>query len=315
METKICFYLDEIDRIREGEEQYPICCEIDPSNLCQNRCSFCCYSEYLNEHKELLPFDLYLITLEEMKHCGVKSITFTGGGEPTLHPKFIEMAKKAYDLGFEIGLVTNGIRLNFIYEIASLFRFIRVSLDACCPETYKEIKKTDYFYTVVENMVDIRSECKTLGISFVVCEKNRKDLKGMAPILDRTCADYLQVKPMLTHSDIEYSNGLELDGDATALTKRYVGNQEERDLACEIAGLVGVIGANSKLYYCCITRGNEDFVVGDLKKARINELFKKRNIMKINNSKCLSCRYLNYVQDYKEFCKPKYSYFRHKSFL
>ena len=112
MERKICFYLDEVDNILAGKLQYPITCEIDPSNFCQNRCSWCINSDYIQNNRINLDFGLYEMLLDELKKHGVKSITFTGGGEPTMNHEFGKMIRQAANYGFELGLITNGISID-----------------------------------------------------------------------------------------------------------------------------------------------------------------------------------------------------------
>jgi len=41
---------------------------------------------------------------------GSRSITITGGGEPTLYPRFDEFPEFVDVLGYDLGLVTNGLR-------------------------------------------------------------------------------------------------------------------------------------------------------------------------------------------------------------
>lgn len=63
----------------------------------------------------------------------VKSLIFTGGGEPTLHPELDKMVKEAHDIGLEWGMFTHGLKFNEIL-IHSLLkyspRFLRISVNS-----------------------------------------------------------------------------------------------------------------------------------------------------------------------------------------
>jgi len=51
----------------------------------------------------------------------------TGGGEPTLHPKFDEAVRHAHSVGFKIGVCTNGSRLSKI-KTWDLFSWVRLGM-------------------------------------------------------------------------------------------------------------------------------------------------------------------------------------------
>ena len=46
--------------------------------------------------------------VEDCKKMNIKSIEFTGGGEPTVHPDHVEIFNKVHELGIDAGLITNG---------------------------------------------------------------------------------------------------------------------------------------------------------------------------------------------------------------
>ena len=185
MWEKIIHHLDKIDALRRGEFIAPVVCEIDLSNMCQNRCSFCMYEDYLRGHRVFIDNKVYRETLEDLKEMGTKAVLFAGGGEPLTHPEFKFMAMAARDMDFEIGLLTNGIALHKIDGILDEFKFIRISLDAAMAKTYKAIKKTDVFDDVVENIKDaVRNSYKTtIGLNFVICNENRHEMEAARNIV------------------------------------------------------------------------------------------------------------------------------------
>jgi MoaA/NifB/PqqE/SkfB family radical SAM enzyme len=316
---KICYYLEEVDNIFAGKLQYPVTCEIDASNYCQNHCSWCIFSEFMKRERVHLDYDVYSSLLRDLKFCGTKSITFIGGGEPPLNPNFNKMIIEASTLGFEIGLVTNGILIdNYINEL-KLFKFVRVSLDASSEETYFKIKKTKFFSEVVNNISGLinmkaRKKLKTdIGISFVVCDENRNEIGEFEKIGNDLQASYVHIRPEILSS----SENLKLDSssnDKTITTSRY--NSDKVTMkACHIAGLIGIVCATGKVYYCCIHRGNEKFLLGDLNQDSFLWIWQLRKGFVPDISECKSCRYMNYVKGYEEFSKEKYTILRHKNFL
>ena len=308
---KICYYLEEVERIVRGEMQYPISVEIDPSNRCQNDCSFCMYRKYRNENNVDLRLDIYAKLLGSLSDVGVKSITFTGGGEPTMHPEFESMVYQALARGFEVGLVTNGIKLSSFPDLLGAFKFVRISVDAATRETYAKIKRADQFHLVADEIRNFKTRKDrsrtTFGISFVVCEENKNEISIFKNKF-RDHVDYIQIKPDVFY--MQMPDGVE-DG-KTAVTSRYLPLDT---LPCDIAGLVGIVGADGNIYFCCQTRGKEEYCIGSLYEEDFRMIWFRRKLIKPDISSCPPCRYMNYAEDYERYKGSKYSYLRHRNFL
>ena len=311
MENKIVHYMDEISNTKDGKDVYPVTCEIDPSNACNLNCSFCMYARYLKINRDLLPWEIYRNLITELKLLKVKSITFTGGGEPLMNPRFNDMVSKAYSLGFEIGLITNGTLLNKV-ENLDHFKFIRISLDAYDKDSYLKIKGKDFFNKVIKNIRETADSGKTdIGVSYVVCKENINGIEKIQKTFKESGIKYIQFKPAWINGEkIELPESI--NGDKTIVTDRYIAKD---NLPCLIAGLIGIVGADSKVYFCCQYRGNKKFLLGDLTEDSFWNLWKKRKEIMPYISQCHQCRYQNYAEAYVEFSKPKYSFLNHKNFL
>jgi MoaA/NifB/PqqE/SkfB family radical SAM enzyme len=80
--------------------------------------------------------------LNELQEVGVKAITYVGGGEPTLHKDFDEIITRSYEMGFEVGLVTNGEIIDTKIDLLKkCCKFVRVSLDAGTRKTHDILHK------------------------------------------------------------------------------------------------------------------------------------------------------------------------------
>ncbi len=310
MNNKIYYYLDQVEKLEKGEFVPPITAEIDPSNKCMLKCDFCMFEQYRSNKNSILPWSIYQNVLGDLRELGVKSITFTGGGEPLTNPRFNQMVGAALMLGFEVGLVTNGVLLNKVENIEE-FKFIRVSLDAHNREDYVNLKGVDYFNTVLENVTTALKRNKLIGLSYVVCDKNNRDLHKAEELANSLGVAYLQIKPAYLSGEIfkdfEYPDGRPVIG-----TKRYM---PEDNTPCTIAALVGIVGADSHVYYCCQHRGVNRFDLGSLKKHSFTELWKKRLLLKPKVSMCPPCRYMNYTRAYKKILEDGDLFFQHRYFL
>jgi len=73
---------------------------------CNLNCKYCLYKG----KKGTIDFDLVKNLLKEARGLKYKFVSFSGG-EPSTHPKFMEIIEYASKLGFEIEIVTNGTNL------------------------------------------------------------------------------------------------------------------------------------------------------------------------------------------------------------
>jgi MoaA/NifB/PqqE/SkfB family radical SAM enzyme len=294
MFKKAHFYLDKIDALTAGRYTPPVTVEIDPSNLCQLNCEFCMYRDYLRETgTSRLSATAYERLLADIKGI-VKSITFTGGGEPLTHPHFNEMADMAYRDGFEMGLITNGVNLDWL-DHPERFRFIRVSLDAGDRETYRAVKGADRFDRVVDNLIRTAKRAQCLGISFVVTETNVDTRQKAAELADEIGLAYVQFKPAI------YPGGKYDRWEKVSNVRAiHTGRHAPSPTACRIAGLVGIIGADATVYYCCQHRGDPDYALGSLTEETFTDIWRRRPAFIPNLRSCPPCRYSGYADEYRQ---------------
>ena len=79
---------DQIEKINNKLRPFPITVEVDLTNHCNHRCSFCVWGEHISTDKSTLKKENILKCIEGMRKLGSKAITFTGGGEPMIHKDF-----------------------------------------------------------------------------------------------------------------------------------------------------------------------------------------------------------------------------------
>lgn len=311
MSKKIYYYLKEIEESIKGDPIMPVTCEIDLSNKCQLDCNFCMYEEYRKSNRVFLDWVVYVRLIKSLVNAGAKSVTFTGGGESTMHPRFLEMVEVAHWAGMKIGLITNGILLHKIPDL-SPFKFVRVSLDAATKGTYKKIKCKDFFDVVVRNIKEAAAKDQTdVGISFVVCADNKREIKKAKKVAKSLGVKYIQFKPAWINGVV--FSGYEVERDELALaSERSIAKDR---LPCDIAGLVGVVAATADVYFCCQHRGNPKYKLGNLTRDNFQSIWKNRGEVCPDFSTCPMCRYMEYAEEYKKLIEEGTMFFEHKEFL
>lgn len=304
---KILCWRDRIDEILEGKMPYPVALEIDPTNKCSSNCAWCMFKNFREEKGVSLPFRIVEGVLSELKG-ETKAVTFTGGGEPLVHPKINDMMRTAKELQYQVGLVTNGDLLNgHIDTINETCRYVRVSLDAGTKGTHQKLHSPfneDSFDLIFETLPDINTE---LGIAFLIHPDNYKEIPLLCEKLQDTNVSYLQLRPCL---------GVDMKPEVADYVGDYLKDREfsfkvylnlrrfdevrfgRRFEKCRATPLLGIIGADANVYLCCQMRGNKGFSIGNLKKDSFEKVWNssrhRKIIERINLDRCPPCRYANW---------------------
>lgn len=147
---------DMINALRNGIGR-PQSLQVALTNRCNLACIFCSVAE--RELKQEWDYEELMQAIDFFIAVGIKTIEFSGGGEPTLHSDFWGFVFYARHKGLKIGLITNGLRLkNFSYDDLVLFDWIRISMVAL-----------DYQETI--ELPDKFPDNVTIGMSYVVGQK------------------------------------------------------------------------------------------------------------------------------------------------
>ena len=242
-------------RLRETGRCVPYHMSIGLLSRCNHNCRWC-YVDYAKQNIEM-DADVLLVALQEARRIwGLKAVTIVGMGEPTLHPRFPEVVDRIRRLGVEVGLFTNGSRLAGDVARALLdATFVRISLDACTPETHQACHGSKDFGEVVANIaafVALRGKkaLPTIGIQFAACHLNKGDIVPMARMAEELGVDYLSYKPVYKNernpshpaNELDLEEAMALVGEAAMSAKRVQVFQKREQFQ-------DVLGASSQRPY------------------------------------------------------------------
>ena len=134
-----------VRRAREaGEEppppdQAPVSINLDLTTACNFKCTHCIDWDILNSGVRL-DMQALRLSLERMARNGLRSVILIGGGEPTIHPGFVELVGTLKELELQVAVVSNGSRGDRLLEVAPLLThgdWIRLSLDSGSNELFE----------------------------------------------------------------------------------------------------------------------------------------------------------------------------------
>jgi len=193
----------------------PVSINLDLTSACNFSCPFCVDSKLTNAGKSLT-FGKVKRAIDTLRSHGLLSVILIGGGEPTLHKDFGEIVRYLKSKGLQVGIVTNGSRLEKIKAVVEDLKekdWIRVSIDAAGEETFKALHRPRTRVSlnrILEKAREVKRKnpAVSLGYSFVVVwEGVEINGKSLRPNLDEMAKsvelakefsfDYVSFKPCL----------------------------------------------------------------------------------------------------------------------
>jgi MoaA/NifB/PqqE/SkfB family radical SAM enzyme len=215
--TKVLKHLDRIADWNRGIKAAPVTVEIDLSNRCPLGC-FCCHFSHTHTRgpwttkARLLPMayesggdlaDVRMVTraLREMAEAGVKSIVWSGGGEPTTHPYVDDVVDMASRLGLEQGMYTLGglFTEDSARYLAERLTWVVVSLDCKDGDTYAKEKgvPAERFEAACNGIRWLSGHKATVGVSFLLHANNWMHAQDMLRLARSLGATYSTFRPTI----------------------------------------------------------------------------------------------------------------------
>lgn len=318
-------HLDVVQGVRRGVPVRPVHVQIILSDLCNHSCDFCAYRDpdytsstmfYEVDEKNLkkglrkdaahpernynpnrmIPLPKVQEILDDCAEMGVAGIQFTGGGEPTVHPAWLEAIAYAQQQGLATSLVTNGVNLVPSIVVANC-AWVRVSVDAGDAESYKRIRHcpASHFDKVWANITalrDARIEHRSkvvIGVGYVVTPDNWRGILSGARLAKAAGADNIRISAQFSAQDEhlfagfhEEASALAREAEALSDGSFKVFNRFGEKLAdlhqhapsqklCGYQSFTTYIGADLNLYRCCVYAYHPTGLYGSIKESRFKD--------------------------------------------
>lgn len=259
-----------------------------------------------------LPAEFARILPKQFHEAGIPSITFTGGGESTLWPYYDEIIENCVKYKLEIGLITNGSTLTEkrIDMMAKHYRWVRLSMDSASPQTHKAIHRTPHldFERRIESLKKLVQKRKeygripnkndegfTIGVNFVITDQNYQDILDASRLYGQIGVDYIRfsfmyidgigigqiiskhletAKKHLEMAVKTFSTDTYKVTPALYKLDSYTHKNDDFD-TCYMQRFVWALGADCKIYPCCIQKYIPGFELGSIKENTLKELIQK----------------------------------------
>lgn len=314
--SKLAFHKGKLEALARGEITAPVYVRIKPTNRCNHACFYCPYipgsSAPVSETVDLkdeIPFGKLVEVLSDFQEIGVKAVTYSGGGEPLIHPSIAEIMRRTLDNKIELSMITNGQELyGKRAEILSQSGWVRVSSSESDAETFKEARKRpeSWFYVLGKNIKDfarIKKPGCELGINFVVQKTNAEKVYRSVEYFRDLGAGHIKITPCWFPNFLEYHSEIKhlvLEQIARARQDfecssfrvydtydndfRLTGINERTYPRCHVLQIVPVIGADSNVYFCHDKTYSKNGVLGSIRNRSFKELWFSEEAAKIIRS-------------------------------
>ena len=301
----------------------PSAIDIDLTNVCNQDCFYCNSADFRAEFLTTPNKDKFITLIDQLaewrQHTPfstgtVRSINFTGGGEPTVHPKYHEIIEYAIDKGFLVTLITNGSKLDKLArhltpEKAKKIIWVGVDVDSGVASTYEEIRKSlttyDLLPRVKKNITLAVNAKMKVDLKALLMEQNttEEELYGLFNLVKDTGARQLHIRPLYdleTKKIFEVTEQLKQKineiANVTGVKYNLPENRKESRTytKCHQMFLYTIMAANGDINVCCESRGDRTFTIGNWMREDIRDIWMKDRHMEVYNSintmQCPPCK-------------------------
>lgn len=248
--------------LETGRTDHPISVEISLTGKCDAACKMCLYRNKRNN--DFLDEAIIKKAIEDMYVMGVKAITWTGGGEPTLHSAFEKISQFTFGQRIQQGLFTNALRP--IKYDPSIFEWVRV--------TYAREHRQN-----IENLKILR-QCKTFGIVINVNSNEDEEIEKAYQLVLDSDADYLHIRPMVAidgqHVSIIRPDKWENKDKIIFNNFKFVGENGTRSYTqCRGYHFMPFIWENGNVTACGYFCSDKKYLFGNLYKDDFRTIFQR----------------------------------------
>ena len=263
--------------------------DIDLTNICNQDCYYCNSAEFRKQQPVQKKYTEYIDLLDKIagwrghspdSYGTTHTITYPGGGEPTVLTGYEHVIEHTIDLGFLTSITTNGSRLDRLLDQVPIDKlrkmaWVGIDIDAGSEGLYEQIRRSltakSLFGRVIENAKNLISAGVNVDFKVLInpFNDNADALNDLFKLVKSIQGRMLYFRPVI------------VDGQAYPISQSTVdlitvlGNQYQLPHSinfnktqarnykrCHQMFHFPVFCANGKIYVCCEGKGNPQFELG-----------------------------------------------------
>lgn len=172
---------------------------IELTSACNLNCSMCFRHSWFDEKIGTMSDETLQSLFRSLPElAGLKSVMFSGMGEPLVHPHTAKIVEQFAKAGIRTELLTNATLLTRARAKAlvdSGLDTLWVSVDGFERSSYEKVhigSRFDLIMNNLENFNQLRGDCK-LGITFVIMDSNLHEIDRINDFADRLGVDIINL--------------------------------------------------------------------------------------------------------------------------
>ena len=263
--------------------------DIDLTNICNQDCYYCNSLEFRNAQPVQKKYTEYIALLDKLNswrqhspnsYGTTHTITYPGGGEPTVLPGFEHVIEHTIDLGFLTSITTNGSKLDRLLDSVTVDKlqkiaWIGIDIDAGTQDLYEKIRRslttTSLFNRVITNAKDLISAGVNVDFKVLLnpLNDNADALNNLFQLVKNLNGRGLYFRPVIVNG-IAYTITPKTIDLLKILSEQYqlpysvnLNKTQSRNYKrCHQMFHFPVFCADGKIYVCCEGKGNPQFELG-----------------------------------------------------
>jgi MoaA/NifB/PqqE/SkfB family radical SAM enzyme len=302
-DLKIAWFHDKLVSMRDRTILPPIYVRVKPINRCNHHCWWCCYHEAEKagmhedmDSKDVLPTSKWYEILDDFDSMGVRAVTYSGGGEPLMHPACVDLMHRTLELGIDLSIITNGQLLSGDRAMAlANAKWVRASIDYHTAAQFTENRRVaekgfDQIMANIQAFAARKNKDCDFGVNFIVHRGNCEGLAELAAKLKSLGAENIRFSPMWIKGFKEYhlpiKERVETQlREASSLVDETFTVNTTYDLdfcgfslyrpytRCHFGQVVPVIGADQNVYACHNKAYDHTGLIGSIQHQSFEQLW------------------------------------------
>jgi sulfatase maturation enzyme AslB (radical SAM superfamily) len=274
---------------KDSMKLLPAQVDIDLTNVCNQDCYYCNSADFRREVPVQKKYTEYITLLDQLanwrahtpnSYGTTHTITYPGGGEPTVLTGYEHVIEHTIDLGFLTSITTNGSHLDKLLDNVNIDKlrkiaWIGIDIDAGSELLYEQIRHSltakSLFTAVCENAKNLIDAKVNVDFKCLInpYNDNLDAMNDLFALVKRIGGRALYFRPVIVngqaHPITDSTIGM-LDQLSHQYQLKYSINvnktQPRNYKKCHQMFHFPVFCADGKIYVCCEGKGNPQFELG-----------------------------------------------------
>ena len=295
--------------------------DIDLTNVCNQDCYYCNSADFRREKPVQKKYKEYIKLLDQLgswrahspeSYGTTHTITYAGGGEPTVLTGYEHVIEHTIDQGFLCSITTNGSNLDrlldtVVVEKLKKIAWIGIDIDAGTEDLYEQIRKSLTAKSIFSRVIENAKELVAVGVNVdFKClinplNDNPEAMKNLFQLVKSIGGRGLYFRPVIVnnqaHPITDATLAMLKNLSDTYQLPHWVNTNKtlpRNYKKCHQMFHFPVFCADGKIYICCEGKGNPQFELCNWDEADFRDQWLNQRHWEIYNKTrvefCQPCR-------------------------